>query len=181
MPLSLNSDIDDLLNDDEGVTAPEPKTEKSPTVKVEVEDVVVEETSVVEALPEEAESDVEAASHARALLEGARQLPEGKFDETEPDEVDQTILLHFIEDGFSAFATVWYRGQELEVVKGSRSYEATLDRNGESWLDLVDNDYEQAKRFGKVMFRKGPWFGEPSSDPEYLARELKRNRKPPIT
>jgi len=176
MPLSLNSDIDDLLNDDESVTAPESKTDKSPTVKVEVKDAVVEE-----ALPEEVEADVEAASHAQALLEGARQLPEDQFDDTEPDEVGQTILLHFIEDGFSAFATVWYRGQELEVVKGSRSYNSTLDRNGESWLDLVDNDYEQAKRFGKVMFRKGPWFGEPSSDPEYLARELKRNRKPPIT
>ena len=179
MPLSLNSDIDDLLNDSESVAVPEPETKivEPSSVKVEVEDIVVEEAPVEEVV----EQDAESASHAQALLEGARQLPEDRFDETEPDEVDQTILLHFIEDGFSAFATVWYRGQELEVVKGSRSYEATLDRNVESWLDLVDNDYEQAKRFGKVMFRKGPWFGEPSSDPEYLARELKRNRKPPIT
>lgn len=171
MPLSMNSDIDALLNDDEDVVA------ETPSVKVEVEDVVVQ-PAVVE---EPAENTAEVVAHAQALREGARQLPEDAFDTTEAEETDQTILLHFLEDGFSAFAVVWYRGQELEIVKGSRSYKATLDRNGQSWLDLVDNEYEQVKRFGKVMFRKGPWFGDPSPDPEYVARELKRNRKPPIT
>jgi len=120
-------------------------------------------------------------SHANALSEGKAQLPQGSFDQTLAEELDQTILLHFLEDGFSAFSAVWYRGQELEIVKGSPSYEATLDRNGESWLELVDNEGEQVKRFGKVIFRKGPWFGEVSSEPEYLAQELKRNRKPPTT
>ena len=31
----------------------------------------------------------------------------------------ESVVLHFIEDGFTASGRVWYRGQELEFVTGS--------------------------------------------------------------
>lgn len=70
------------------------------------------------------------------------------------------ILIHFLEDGLTALGQVWYRGQELEFEPGGAAYEDTRDRNGFSWLDLRGDEFAQVERWGKVMFRAGPWPGK---------------------
>ena len=61
---------------------------------------------------------------------------------------------------FTALGKVWYRGQELEFAPDSPAYRDTCDRTGRSWLDLRSNEFAQVERYGKVMFRVGPWPGK---------------------
>ncbi len=95
------------------------------------------------------------------------------------DSNAETILFHVVEDGFSAQGVVWVRGQELEFVKDSPEYKDTLDREGNSWLDMVGDDAAQMQRFGKVMVRPGPWPGTDYEVPEASEAEAKRRRQPP--
>lgn len=75
---------------------------------------------------------------------------------------DGVYLFHIVKSGFTAFGNVWDAGQEIEVVKDSKDYKATVDRAGRSWLDLTEE--QQVKRYGCVYFRKGPWPGKKLSD-----------------
>lgn len=57
--------------------------------------------------------------------------------------------------------------------------ELSLDRYGKSWIDLADDEPEQVRRWGKVMFRRGDWPDdlppyEPGSMEEEDAREAAR-------
>lgn len=79
-------------------------------------------------------------------------------------------VIHFMEDGFTAFGNVWYRGQEVAVTDDV--YERETDLNGNSWLDMTEND--QIERFGKVMWRWGPWPFLPYDDPRAQEAEDKR-------
>lgn len=93
--------------------------------------------------------------------------PPGPTEEiaSEPDPTNtgstEAIVIHFLEDGFTALGNVWYRGQELEFAPGCQAYRDTLDRNGRTWLDLRGDEMAQIDRWGKVMFRVGPWPGKP--------------------
>lgn len=91
----------------------------------------------------------------------------------------RVILIHMAEDGFSAHERVWYRGQELEYEIGSAAHAETMDRTGHSWLD--DSDAVQMRKYGRVMFRPGPWPGFDYTDD--AAREAERTRKriPPVS
>lgn len=84
------------------------------------------------------------------------------------------VLVHFLEDGFTAFSQVWYRGQELEITPEMR--ESTIDRAGKTWIDMDDS--EQFERFERVMFRLGPWPGKPWADQQAEAAEKARDRRP---
>ncbi len=88
-----------------------------------------------------------------------------QYDTTDGD----AILVHVLEDGFTACGVVWYRGQEIRFVKGGEAYEQTLNRDGESWLDL--DDYEQYERYGKKMFGIGNWPGKKWGDVSGLTDE----------
>lgn len=68
-------------------------------------------------------------------------------------KADETILIHFVKDGLSAFGTVWLAGQELEVTRGSAEFQDTCSRFGKSWLD--ESEADQAST-GAVMFKHGP-------------------------
>jgi hypothetical protein len=76
----------------------------------------------------------------------------------------EKVLIHFAADGLTSLGQVWYRGQELEIVIGSGAYQDTCDRTGWSWLSLVDDEFGQMNRWGRVMFRRGPWRGGSYSD-----------------
>ncbi len=73
---------------------------------------------------------------------------------------EENIIIHFLEDGFTALGQVFYRGMELEFEPGSQAYEDTKDRFGKSWLDMRNDEFEQVDRFGKIMFRVGLWPGQ---------------------
>ena len=83
-----------------------------------------------------------------------------------------SVLMHFVEDGFTAFGQVWYRGQELDI--------PVDDPRAQGWLSAVSDDAEQMRRWGRVYFRPGPWPGAAWSD-ELDEKEKARNRKvPPV-
>lgn len=69
------------------------------------------------------------------------------------------VTINFVEDGLSAFGKVWVRGEELSVKRDTPSWEATCDRDGNSWMELSEHD--QYERWGEVRFREGLWAGRP--------------------
>src|SRR4030095_14516894 len=73
----------------------------------------------------------------------------------------ENIIIHILEDGFTVLGKVFYRGDELEFIPGSQAYNDTKDRNGVSWLDVgLEDEYAQVDKWGKIMFRRGPWPGK---------------------
>jgi hypothetical protein len=89
----------------------------------------------------------------------------------------QKVLIHILEDGFTANGRVWYRGQEIEYTIGDDAFKDTQDREGRSWLELSPAD--QMRRYGRAMFGEGPWPGGVYEHQQALAAERERNRKPP--
>ncbi len=109
--------------------------------------------------------------------ERGRKDPDVELDTVDPG-ADGNILIHFLEDGFTALGNVWYRGQELEFAAGSGAYQDTCDRNGNSWLSLRGDDMAQIRRFGKVMFRPGPWPGLKLTEADVTFEALTGAAKP---
>jgi hypothetical protein len=87
----------------------------------------------------------------------------------------KTKLIHFVRDGFTAFGTIWYTGQELEIQIPSHDYTVTLDANGKSWLDESEQDQYDIR--GDVYWREGPWRGQ--RDEAFEAAEAARRRRAP--
>lgn len=98
-------------------------------------------------------------------------------DKSDFPGVIETIIVHILEDGFTAAGRVWYRGQELEYTVGEQSFEDTKDRLGVSWLLYDDSD--QMRHWGRVMFRRGPWPGLEYEDSRAASAERTRGRRPP--
>lgn len=72
---------------------------------------------------------------------------------------EDVVTINFVEDGLAAFGKVWRRGEELSVKRDTPEWEATCDRDGNSWMDLTDQ--QQFSRWGEVRFREGLWAGRP--------------------
>jgi hypothetical protein len=98
------------------------------------------------------------------------------------------IVLHVLEDGFTALGKTWERGDEIRIVPDSEDYKQTFDRNGDSWLDMTED--EQFRTRGKINWRYGPWPGDVSvvteederaaslsNDPEAMKRIQKRKQR----
>lgn len=64
----------------------------------------------------------------------------------------KTVLLG---ESFGADSVVTDYGTEIVVTQAV--LDASINRKGRSWLSLVDDPVEQVKRWGKVMFARGPW------------------------
>lgn len=105
----------------------------------------------------------------------------------------ESIVFHVLSDGFTFNGVVVYRGQEFEVVIGSKAYEDTKDRHGNTWLDLIKDSAGQYRRWGKQIFAPGPWPFEQwgstlgLTEPEEISAaeaaavaERKRNRAAPV-
>lgn len=115
---------------------------------------------------------------ASTPTESAPQPPPDPVPEPEPE--GELRHIHFVEDGLTAFGTVWHKGQELKMrsiqedgtYTGDIDFMRTVDRNGKSWMDLDEN--AQTARWSKVFFRAGPWPGKPSEDKDYIDAEKKR-------
>lgn len=94
-------------------------------------------------------------------LERGKKEPEVELDVPANPGDGSNIVIHFLEDGFTALGQTWVRGQELEFEPDSQAYRDTCDRHGRSWLELRNNEFEQVDRWGVIMFRNGPWPGKP--------------------
>lgn len=93
----------------------------------------------------------------------------------------EKILIHFLEDGFTAFGQVWSKGQEIEVVVGSENWKRTLNRSGTSWLDRRNDPTAQRLRYGKIMFAEGPykWRSGEEFDVTVAQADVRRGRRVP--
>lgn len=75
---------------------------------------------------------------------------------TYEENVAGGIIVHFLsQQTFTSNNKNFYYGQE--VIFGPEAYKETIDRFGNSWLNMTDDD--QYARWGEVKFRKGPWPG----------------------
>ncbi len=111
------------------------------------------------------------------------------------DQAGTKVLIHFVEDGYTYAGQTWYRGQEIEFVVGNATWSSTLDRDGNSWVALAFDERGQHRRYGRVMFRPGPWQGLGYEDAEdqsgnridpkvakaVAEKEAQRNRAVPTT
>lgn len=146
---------------------PRKKTEVvDPLAALDIDDAPIEVEAPVEVVRPVPESELTRDERRIRELENQLALERGKKDpemELEPPSaLDDTgnILIHFLEDGLTVLGHVWFRGQEIEFQPGGRAFRDTCDRHGRSWLELVDNEFGQVDRWGKVMFRRGPWPGK---------------------
>jgi hypothetical protein len=147
----------------EMISQPPPgfKVEQPP---VQVDPPVVVEPGVTEPVtPSPEQLRIKALEDQLALLSGRRDV-EPEIDDTPVDADGEVIIVHFLEDGMTALGRVMYRGDELEFVVGSPAHKDTFNRNGRSWLDLRHDEFGQADRWGKIMFRNGPWPGKSYAD-----------------
>jgi len=89
-------------------------------------------------------------------FDNIQAVSEDDSPEAEGDvQVDGSVIsIRFIETGLSGLSNVWRAGQELTVAIDSADYARTMDRNGNSWLDLAGNPEAQIKRWGKVFFEE---------------------------
>ena len=62
----------------------------------------------------------------------------------------ETLLIHFTEDGLTAFGRVWYRGQELAIGPGHPRWPEAV-----GWITL--DKAGQFARWGRQYFEHGPW------------------------
>lgn len=71
--------------------------------------------------------------------------PKEKFDKT----------FHFLTDGVTAFGKVWYRGEEVRIVEGSREYGLAFNKLGDFIFNLTP--MEQYVQWGEIRYAEGPW------------------------
>ncbi len=143
--------------------APASNSETTPVVQPPVagQAVVEPDSTIVAPAPHATPAAApELTSEQRMIKELQNQLAlaRGRNDgEIEYDVLAQpgsadNIIIHVVEDGFTALGRVWYRGQELEFEVGSQAYRDTFDRTGRSWLMNANNP--------DAKFRLGPWSGK---------------------
>lgn len=97
------------------------------------------------AAPRTAAKRVSTKPEVAAIVDTVEELVEEVVELLVEEEVEaqkeaDTILIHFVRDGVTAFGTVWYAGQEVEIERGSEAFRATIDRSGNSWLDQPEED-----------------------------------------
>lgn len=211
-------DLDDLLNDDEllgesaeNKEAPKSSAKKEPAEPKEAPTETADQKRIREleaelskpvvkrAEPEIPKPESQLSEEQKRIRELEDLLARRKttdLENAEPEYEDvegETILLHVLEDGFTACGQIWYRGQEIEFVRGSVAHKQQLDRNGDSWLDLIEDIDAQFDKWGRQMIAAGPWRGRKWGDTSTLkddddidsARraaevERKRGRKAPV-
>lgn len=90
--------------------------------------------------------------HAEAVAAAARF--ENQPQQFVPAE-GESVLIHFVADGLTAFGQVWYTGQELSIGPDHPRWTEAL-----GWITL--NRWQQIERWGQQKFDFGPWPGRPS-------------------
>lgn len=99
--------------------------------------------------------------HAEAVA-AARQF-ENAPQQFVPAE-GEAVLIHFVADGLTAFGSVWYRGQELQIGPTHPRWQEALE-----WITL--SRWQQIERWGEQKFDFGPWPGRRSYTDEAGAHE----------
>lgn len=99
--------------------------------------------------------DAEDMLAAKATQEMASAAPA-----YEAPQSGNTILIHIVNDGLPINGQMTYRGQEFEFEVGGKAYNQTLDRFGNTFLDLADDVDAQYQKWGEQKIASGPWRGK---------------------
>lgn len=152
------------------VTEPESKKKPGPKPRADIE---AELRAKIEAeVREKAEAEVRAqieaeyaekereAAEARALAAEARPIA-GREVDGDPT-ADGALTINFVEDGLTLLGKVWFRGEELTVVPGTRQWEEVqvVLKNGQKRNLITLDEDEQIERWGRRFFREGLWKGK---------------------
>lgn len=115
---------------------------------------------------------------AKAVEQGKAQAEADKVaSDSQPSATsDEVHVIHVVEDGFTALGKVWYRGEEIRVAEGSDEWRQITDTKGKTFYDLADDEAEQIARYGKVLFRSGPWPHERLTAEDIERMEMEANR-----
>lgn len=109
-----------------------------------------------DAAPEASEEGAPESADAAAAEEPA--VPPLPSPVAPDDGGKKFIHVHFLDDGATFGGKVWYRGEELKTFEGDQWWNLVHDRNGNSILNLTED--EQWDKFGKHYYAPGPWPGK---------------------
>jgi hypothetical protein len=125
----------------------------------------------------EIRAEVEAETRAKILAEIAEQEEADRFareaaGEARPisgSDVDGdptaegAVTIHFVEDAFTILGKVWYRGENLTLVPGTPNWENAFVNEYKGSTNMVlfatMTEDQQVRKWGKRLFREGPWTG----------------------
>lgn len=113
-------------------------------------------------VPEKTPAEKE-REHRQALIATKSFNAATESYETISDDDSDLIVLHILDSGFTFASKVWWVGQTVKIKRGGKAYEATVDRDGDSWLDDLSPE-AQYGRWGKQVVGIGPWIGKPFND-----------------
>lgn len=162
------------LNDG-GVPAETPEQIRIRELEAKLDAVLASQTAV----EEEKTPEQKTLEHSQAIQQTRQLLTSSDdFEEVEPDD-DDSIHIHILRSGVTAFGRVWHVGQEIVLSKSGTAYEGTKNRNGVSWLDDL-SPATQIKKWKKQRFGIGPWPFEPFHDDIAKEDAARANRAPVV-
>jgi hypothetical protein len=144
---------------DTATSAPETTAARAPEIAASTPPTVAQRPAPETELSVE-QRRIRDLEHRLALELGRKDVEPEELEPAATSGPTANIVIHFVDDGLTALGKVWRRGQELEFTPGSRAYHDTVDRSGQSWLELRGDEAAQQERYGRVMFRDGPWTGK---------------------
>lgn len=124
--------------------------------------------------PEQKEAEHRQAVTANAAALSAREAFEDNIDDAD------TITIHILESGFTFADRVWNFGQNVQIKRGGKAYQDTVDRDGNSWLDDL-SVAAQRRRFRKIVVGEGLYDGPEFNDAIAAADKGRGNKAPVIT
>lgn len=99
--------------------------------------------------------------------------------------------IYILQDTQIINGEIYRRGQKITFRKGDKFYLSQTDRNGNNWLDYVDDPEAQYAYFGKLIVEADNWTGIPIGSieginhpglalaiSEFAKKEYERNGKP---
>lgn len=138
---------------------PKPRAEVEAQIRAQVEaelreKVEAEIRAKVEAEAAEKEKRLEAIRAAEA----ADTKPVSASDVDGDPSAEGAVTIHFLEDGFTKFGRVWFRGEHLTLNPNTEQWKEAEDPQTGKVFALMGED-EQIERWGRRLFRQGLWKG----------------------
>lgn len=154
------ADLADLKDGGEPSETPEQLRIRELENQIAKFSALAEEKAAAEAKsPQEKEIEHRKAIQATARFNSSQE----SFEAVEDDDPD-LIVFHVLQSGFTFAGKVWWVGQTVKVKRGGLAYEATVDRNGASFLDDLSPATQRARYNGKIVLGEGPWTGPSFND-----------------
>jgi hypothetical protein len=168
IPAAEKESLSALLND--GGETPEQARIRELEAKL---NAFAEKEKLAEKSADEKEKEHRAAVSATSSFNAAAD----SFEEVKEGDPD-VITFHILESGLTFAGKVWWIGQTVNIKRGGKVWQESLDRNGNTWLaDL--SPAAQYKQFRKQVVGIGPWPG-PAFDDAISKQDATRGNAAPV-